>query len=94
MIATYVYLKAVECPACGKKLDAHTNPKGIEPPRVGDITICTNCLAVAQYAAGHALVPFPDEERAKLSVEDRAGLEEALAMVRKAKKERAACAAS
>jgi DNA-directed RNA polymerase subunit RPC12/RpoP len=60
------------CPHCGKKFD------GASPafdkhakPKEGDLSVCSNCGAINQYAENLALTTFPPEDFSLLPIETR-----------------------
>jgi len=75
--------KPAPCPACGKVLEASTFTKGTKvEPKPGDLSICSTCGAVSQFAADMTFLPFDFEASDEMDVAQKVEIRRMCAIVR------------
>lgn len=58
------------CPSCGHEVSAATSPWG-KRPKVGDLSVCANCLVLNRFADDLTLLQISEQEWLELDSQTR-----------------------
>ena len=79
----YPLNQAQDCPGCGHKLTASSEPTPLPfgAPKAGDLTVCLYCAKVLEYYGQGCRLRAWDENWLRLRHEEQAALRQAIAAV-------------
>lgn len=61
------YVPESSCPFCNVNHDQALDPKGNNTPKIGDISVCSDCGGMSEFDTEWKLIPLTEETKSKLS---------------------------